>query len=186
MRTLTYPLFIAALLLAAPFGARAEEAARVSGSAASRTPGFGVGLAVGHPTAVVMRTPLGASLALAGGVGTGVLDGRGLHVHLDLQWSPVVLTETASFWLPLYVGGGLRYYDHDADRDTRYDEGHDEHFGLRVPVGVAFELKRTPLDVFVEMALILDLVVTDECRLCEDEDRVGAGLYAGARYYFGR
>lgn len=147
----------------------------------------GLGLGLGHPTSVVGRLGISARpVALQAGVGTGVLDGQGLHVYVDVVWSPLLLTENESLWLPFYVGVGGRFYDMTHDRATRLEEGHDGHVGVRIPFGIAVELKKSPIDFFLEAAVVLDVLVTDDCRLCNDDERLGGALVVGARYHFGR
>lgn len=176
-------LLTSLLLVGADAGA---EEAVVAATHAAPTPRFGIGLAVGHPTGGIARYQLDEKLAVQVGIGTGVVGGSGFYLFTDLQFTPKVLTRTPSFDLPLYVGVGVRLYDDKHERTTRFDEGHDGHLGVRVPVGLRFAFHRAPFDLFVEAALVVDAVVTDSCARCQDDDRLGMSLMLGARYYFGR
>lgn len=98
------------------------------------------------------------------------------HLHFDFLWHPIVLVDTRSFALPLHIGLGGRILDHGNDG---YFEDN-THLGVRVPLGLTIYLKNVPLDIFFEVAYILD-VITD--------DGHGHGFSdfnsnLGIRYYF--
>jgi len=155
---------------------------------------FGLGLELGAPTGLNAKYFLGGTMAIQGGV--GVVEGwyhDGLHLHAEAIWHPVVLTRTNAFVLPLYVGIGGRLLDHDDrhDRSDRCYDGRvyydcsDTHLGLRAPVGLDFLFQQAPLDLFVELALVVDVVYVGY-----DPDYMhhhdAASLYGalGGRYYF--
>ena len=150
--------------------ARARTASAQTGGS------FGLGLIVGEPTGVSGKLYIKRSHAIDGAIGLGFADGRGIHVHADYLWHPVVLTRTPSFDLPLYVGLGGRLQSH-GKRDNR-----DEHLALgpRGVVGILFGFRNAPIDVFLEVAVGVDLVAND------DTPRSGltVDLAAGVRYYF--
>lgn len=175
---------IMVLALLAPAGAARAQDVSASASTAA-PPGVGVGLGLGHPSAVVFKTGLGDRLAIQGGIGTGTLGGDGLHLHLDVLYTLMVLTSSDSMTMPLYVGGGVRYYDHEHDRVDRFEVGQDQHLGVRVPVGIAAQLGGAPIDLFAEIALVIDVSVENDCRLCEDDSQISALGMIGARYWFG-
>ena len=74
--------------------------------------------------------------------------------------------------LPVYIGPGVRLINRQKGRD-------DTQFaiGLRAVVGLLFDFKSVPIDVFVEVAGLIEIKFQD-----------GPGLdinaAAGARYYF--
>lgn len=139
---------------------------------------FGLGLMLGTPSGLAGKYYLTPSTALDFGVGSY---GRrfkgygGLHIHADFLWHPVVLASPKEFELPLYFGIGARIWDHGANDDRREDT----HVGIRAPLGILFELNNTPLDFFLEFALVLDVVVDKDDH--GFDDFTGA---VGARYYF--
>jgi hypothetical protein len=147
--------------------ARAEEVGAEKGV-------FGIGLIVGEPTGVSGKYYLGNDTAVDGAVGAAFL-GRGVQAHVDLLWHPWVLDQKEAFALPVYLGGGLRLLNHNASGD---DEDH-VRIGLRVPVGILFDFTRIPLDVFAEIAGVLDYRTAGDASFGLD---VNGG--AGARYYF--
>jgi len=153
---------------------------------------LGLGVQLGHPTSVSIKTHVGHSLAVQGGIGTGVFRGVGLHVHGDLLWIPTLLSDGPKRRVPLYVGGGLRLWDHNYDPVSRYDNGRDLHVGLRIPVGVAIEMKDHPVDIFFEAGVVVDFVGASGCSAaspgsiyCRADSNIDVLFGAGARYWFG-
>lgn len=144
---------------------------------------FGLGLMVGAPTAISGKYFYASDRAFDFGVGTvRYWRGRsGLHVHADHLWHPVSLVSNPSFEMPLYLGIGFRLFDYDYDRNNdNYDA---TAVGLRVPFGIAFDLSNVPMDIFVEVALIADVVVNSNYANDDDFDGDLHGAI-GARYYF--
>jgi hypothetical protein len=116
--------------------------------------------------------------AIDAAVGFAFVSSSGIHAHADYLWHPLVLTSDPSFTLPLHVGVGVRVLDHDRGRD-----GDDDlHLALRAPVGITFDFTQVPLDVFLEVALLLDFHGGHG----NDDDHLGLDLNAGVgvRYSF--
>lgn len=119
---------------------------------------FGLGLELGEPTGLNGKWFLGANHALDFGVGdlyhNFYVDGDGLHVYLDYLWHPVQLASTADFKLPFYVGVGGRLWFFN----YRCPGGCDGAtlFGVRVPLGIDFDLNKVPLDIFAEFVPTFD------------------------------
>jgi hypothetical protein len=135
---------------------------------------LGVGLILGEPTGVAAKLYLADDTAIAGAVGFAFIDG-GLHLHADYLLHPWVLEDADIFVLPAYVGGGLRLLNEDRGG------GNDVfHLGLRGVGGMLFDFKEIPIDVFVEIAAVLDYAFTDE----DGGPGIGLNAGVGARYYF--
>lgn len=176
-------LVLAAALLAVPsfatpVDARPRPARMKSDFQANKT--FGVGLMVGAPTGLSGKLYLSRDTALDFGLGAyyAYREHGGLHVHMDFLWHPVVLARTDPFELPLYVGVGGRIL-FDDDHGHRHDRDHDHGdlaVGARVPIGVALDFNRVPLDIFVELAMVVDIIAVHS-----HVDLTGA---FGVRYYF--
>src|SRR4051812_40427086 len=73
---------------------------------------FGIGLIIGEPTGISGKLYLQRRHAIDAAIGIGFIDGQGVHVHADYLWHPLVLTQTPTFDLPLYVGVGGRVQSH--------------------------------------------------------------------------
>lgn len=137
----------------------------------------GVGIIIGEPTGIAAKLYLDDNTAIQAAVG-GAFIGGGLQVHADYVFHPWILEERDSFTMPVYLGPGARfiYYDNGDGADDFVE------IGARAVGGLLFDFKEIPLDVFLEVAGVL------EWRFGEAEDDKGLGLAinagAGARYYF--
>jgi hypothetical protein len=125
---------------------------------------FSAGLMVGEPTGASVKAWLSDSTAIDGGIGAAVAHGGDLHLHADYLWHRFDLFDAPGARLPLYFGVGGR---------VRFDD--DTRAGVRGPVGVAYMFDDIPVEVFGEVAPVLDF--TPNVRF----DFVGA---IGARYRF--
>jgi len=158
-------LLVCGLVLGVVFFA-AAPAARAGGGP------FGLGLIIGSPTGISGKVYFNKMNALDFGVGAAFVNERGFHLHVDYLWHPVMLTQDEAFYLPLYLGVGGRLLQHEQDA------GSDTHLGVRAPIGILFDFKRVPLDVFLELALVVDII------RASDTDVVDINAGVGVRYYF--
>jgi hypothetical protein len=177
--------FACTVVVAALAGSATTAHARpkpARGEAFEANKGFGLGLMLGAPTGLSLKYYLDESHALDAGVGVSryLRHGRrdGLHLHADYLWHPVVLAKADPFWVPLYFGLGARLFDFD-DYDDRDGDHDGTAIGLRAPIGVMLDFNEVPVDVFLEFALVVDLLVSTDDHA--DVDLNGA---LGARYYF--
>lgn len=155
--------------------ARPRPANGTSSFSANKT--FGLGLMLPSPLGLAGKYYLSGDTALDFGIGVLELVGPdAFHVHADFLWHPVTLVQSAPLWMPLYIGVGGRIADYDRRDDDRDDDG-DINVGVRLPVGIMLDFNNVPLDVFFELALVVDLIGYD----APDADFYGA---LGVRYYF--
>lgn len=162
---------LAGLSMAAP-SAEARPRPQASSFSANKT--FGLGIMIGAPTAISGKYYLGEDTAVDFGV--GVIRGfrrDGLHLHADFLWHPATLVTAEPFVMPFYLGIGGRIADFEDDLD---DDG-DFNLGVRAPIGLLLDFNEVPLDVFFELALVIDFIGYDGL----DADFNGA---LGVRYYF--
>ena len=151
---------------------------------------FGLGVQLGAPTGLSGKLYLDAPFALQ--MGVGFIDDfdneDGFHLHVDFLWHPAVLTRQPAFTLPFYFGVGARLLDHDygyrVDRTWYVDE--DTHIGVRVPFGLLMDFNRVSLDIFLEFAIVIDLVFIEDYYgpFHHHHDRVDVNGSVGIRYYF--
>ncbi|MEW6305517.1 MAG: hypothetical protein AB1705_18730, partial [Verrucomicrobiota bacterium] len=134
--------------------------------AARSTDGFGVGTILGEPTGLSLKYWLTAKSAVDGGVAWSFKDNDSFHLHGDYLWHNFDLLPVNKGRLPFYFGVGGRVL-FEEDRDTR--------FGVRGPVGLAYMFANAPVDIFVEVAPIID--ITPKTKLT-----FNGGI--GVRYYF--
>lgn len=135
---------------------------------------IGVGLILGEPLGICAKLYLQDDQAVQAAVGSAFIGG-GLQLHADYVLHPWILQDRNSFVMPVYLGPGLRLVDYNAGR------GADSHFaiGARAVIGLLFDFKEVPLDVFVEVAGVFEYDF-------KDSEGFGLALNAGAgvRYYF--
>jgi hypothetical protein len=184
-----------ALVFVLGLAAGALPAARQATAAGSHP--FGLGLVLGEPTGLTAKLYLDKPFALQ--FGLGWIDDFGNHdgvdVNVDFLWHPVVLARAPAFTMPLYLGVGARVLDHH----FRYHAGgviyddHDTRLGVRGPIGLLMDFNRVPIDIYLELALVIDLVVFNRDYVgdpycdryyydCYDRVTWNAGV--GVRYYF--
>ncbi len=135
---------------------------------------LGIGLIVGEPTGISGKIYLGDDTAIDFAAGAAFI-GRGLQIHGDYLWHPLMLENTSVFVLPAYAGVGLRILRRD-DGDSL--KAH-TRIGVRLVGGVLFDFRKIPIDVFVEAALVGDYRTIEGDHLGLD-----VNLGAGVRYYF--
>lgn len=126
--------------------------------------GVGLGILAGQPTGISGKAWTGAANAVDFALSWGFRRTGYVQIHADYLWHfPNVIRSQERF--VLYTGVGGRF---GAPRDKGI-------LGVRIPFGIAFWPRGVPLDVFFEVAPILDLVPATELT-------GHAGI--GARYFF--
>jgi len=127
---------------------------------------FGAGLILGEPTGASLKYWLNDTMALDGAVGWSFHRETDLHLHSDVLWHKFDLFSVPEGRLPLYFGVGARvkFRDHDHDQ-----------VGIRLPVGVSYIFEKIPVDIFLEVAPIIDFTPAV---------RGGFSAGIGARYWF--
>lgn len=132
--------------------------------------GFGLGALIGDPTALSFKGHLGSSrffdAALA--YNTGPADEIYIHGDYLIERQNHFQIEGESF--NLYYGIGGRLYIADTKKNN--DE---VHFGPRVPVGIAYNFKDPDVELFGELAAVVEIV---------PETDVDVDFSLGARYWF--
>lgn len=133
----------------------------------SQDRGFGAGIIVGEPTGLSGKGWLSSTTAFDAALAWSFARETSFHIHVDylIHDFDVFTTEEK---IPLYYGIGGRI------KTGRSDEG---RLGIRMVGGVAYLLRDAPIDIFFEIAPILDLTPSTDFRL-------NAGL--GARYFFNK
>ncbi len=134
---------------------------------------LGAGLILGEPTGLSLKYYLNNDTAIDVALG-GAFVGKGIQIHADYLWHPVLLEQKPSFVLPLYIGAGMRILDRNGGGG---DEDH-VRIGVRGVGGVLFEFTKIPIDVFVEVAGVVDY------RTRGPAFGLDLNLGAGVRYYF--
>jgi hypothetical protein len=147
---------------------------------------FGLGLELGEPDGLngkVFVRPTGAIDFGLGYIYDHYYYGDGLHIYADYLWHPAVLTNTPSFALPFYVGVGLRLWDFSycVNNVCDYDGS---AIGIRVPIGLSFDFKNAPIDIFLQVIPVLDFLGGDYYMRYRDREHFGIDASLGIRFWF--
>lgn len=125
---------------------------------------FGLGAIVGEPTGVSAKLWLNNERAIDAGLSFSFGERSDFSFHADYLWHRSDQFEVEQGRLLFYYGVGARIKTADNFR-----------LGVRVPAGLNYIFATAPLDIFLEIAPILDIATRTEFRL------TGA---LGARYFF--
>ncbi|MFA7329484.1 MAG: hypothetical protein WC326_00270 [Candidatus Delongbacteria bacterium] len=124
---------------------------------------LGVGVMVGEPTGLNAKAWLDNSHALDFGVAWSLNDHERLHLHIDYLFHNFAALKGSGLdgKLALYwgLGGRLQVRDeyHDNHGNDHDYDGEDE-LGVRIPLGLDWVLPRAPVDFFLEVAPVVNLV----------------------------
>jgi hypothetical protein len=130
--------------------------------------GVGIGIIAGEPSGVSMKYWLDDTTAIDAALAISLSDHNPFQFHADYlihSSSSAIRTAEVKGKMPWYYGVGGRISTH-----------HDEtQLGIRIPLGITYLFSDVPMDLFAEIAPVLD--VTPDLNL----DLSGA---IGLRYYF--
>ena len=135
-----------------------------SGNAAAQDSSFGLGIILGEPTGISFKNWIGSSTAIDGGIAWSFYNNDSFHLHADYLVHNFNIFKVKKGKLALYYGIGGRVKTEKKSR-----------VGVRIPVGINYIFGDAPLDIFFELAPVLDLVPSTEFGLT-------GGI--GIRYYF--
>lgn len=136
----------------------------VASSVRSQDRGFGIGLILGEPTGISGKIWTSQINAVDFGLAYSFRSKGYFHLHADYLWHfPDVIQSTERF--PLFAGIGGRVA---AGRGNGI-------FGIRIPFGLAYGVRSAPVEIFVEVAPIVDLAPATE---------VSGNGGIGARFFF--
>ncbi len=133
-------------------------------NAFSQDNGFGAGIILGEPTGISAKYWTSNTTAFDGAIAWSFVNEGAFHIHLDYILHNFDLIKVPEGRLPFYYGIGGRI---KASKDAR--------IGARVPLGLAYLFDNAPVDIFLEVVPLLDLVP-------KTAFRINAAI--GARYYF--
>lgn len=147
---------------------------------------FGLGIELGEPSGLNGKVFISPQAAIDFGVGYAYQNyyyGDGLHLYGDFLFHPTVLAHADAFELPFYIGGGIRYWDFDYydNQNFRY---RGSAVGIRVPLGIAFDFNRAPVDIFLQIVPVLDFLHGDYYDRYRDRSHLGIDASVGVRFWF--
>lgn len=121
----------------------------------SQDHGLGLGIILGEPTGFTFKTWTGATNAIDGAIAWSFTHDGSLHFHADYLWHSFHVFETEET-VPIYYGIGGRI-------KTEHQEN--ARVGVRVPVGIGYLFKDAPVDLFMEVAPVVDLAPSTDVEL---------------------
>ncbi|MFQ5722205.1 MAG: hypothetical protein ACE5GI_06915 [Candidatus Aminicenantales bacterium] len=136
----------------------------ISSRAAAQERGFGAGIILGEPTGLSFKSWISSKTAVDFGLAWSFGREDSFHLHGDYLIHNFKLLKAEKGKLVLYYGIGGRL---KAEKKNRV--------GIRIPVGLVYLIEKAPLDIFFELAPLLDLAPATE---------VGFNAGLGIRYYF--
>jgi hypothetical protein len=120
----------------------------------------------GEPTGASVKYFFSDQFAIDGGAGWSFHRETDFHVHSDALWHVHDLFDSLEGQFSLYFGAGAR---------VRFRENAEDRIGLRIPVGLSYKFDRAPVDVYVEVAPIIDFTPSTDGSF---------SAVVGARYWF--
>jgi hypothetical protein len=135
-----------------------------SGYLFSQDKKIGAGIILGEPTGLSFKYWLTEKTALDAGLAWSFVDENAFQIQADYLIHNFNLIKVSKGKLPFYfgIGGRLKFST-------------DVILGVRVPLGLAYLFDSEPIDVFLEIAPILDL-------LPQTDFTISAAI--GGRYFF--
>ena len=130
----------------------------------AQSKGIGLGLIIGEPTGISFKYWTGSTTAFDAALAWSFIDEGAFHIHGDYIFHNMRLISVPVGTLPFYYGIG-----------ARIKTANDTKLGVRVPLGLAYLFSNAPVDIFIEVVPILDLMP-------KTDFSINAAI--GARYFF--
>ena len=128
---------------------------------------FGLGVIIGEPMGVCAKYWTANSKAIDGAIAWSLGKHANLHLHTDYLLHNFSLIRIDKGQIPFYFGIGGRIKLSNGDKNDK--------IGIRIPVGLAYIFADAPLDTFLEIVPVLDLV---------PETDLDFNAALGIRYFF--
>lgn len=137
---------------------------------------LGVGIILGEPTGISVKSWLNRERALDFAAAWSFAENDSFQFHADylIHNFGILKTGSAGGKLPLYYGIGGRI-KLEGDNNEKGRNSNDALLGVRVPVGISYLFAKAPVDLFVEIVPVLDVVPATD---------FGINAAIGARFYF--
>jgi len=130
---------------------------------------IGIGVCVPEPSAFTLEVYVTHNTALDFAFGWDTFSDRDAYGHFNYLVMPVDLSRGGSVSVPLYLGLGAFLLEAQSDL----------YFGARIPLGLAFNFRSAPLQLYGEIALRI-LIASPH----EPTDRLDLDGDVGFRLFF--
>jgi len=147
----------------------------IGGQLAHAQEGLGVGIILGEPTGISLKVWISEKQAIDAAAAWSFSENDSFQFHADylVHYFYPVKSEGFQGKLPLYAGvGGRLKLEEDNDGKGRNDD--DSLLGVRIPFGISYVFADFPIDLFVEIVPVLDVIP-------DTEFDINAAV--GARFY---
>jgi hypothetical protein len=108
---------------------------------------LGFGTELGQPMGVTAKYWMNSTVAVDGAMGYHF--NHNFDAHADMLWHSFSSFDVSAGRLPFYVGAGGRIL-----------LGDDSQFGLRLPIGVSYLPSNNPIELFAEVAPVIQLATS--------------------------
>ncbi len=139
--------------------------------------GLGIGVIAGNPTGLTLKKWLGARSALDLAAAWSLDENESFHIHADylIHHFGAIELDPGDGRLPLYYGVGGRLVVLDRGNQGP-DPGDDDDFrlGVRIPLGAAYLFEEAPVEIFLEVVPVLDLIPETDMDM---DAALGARIY---------
>jgi hypothetical protein len=133
---------------------------------------LGAGVIIGEPTGLSLKQWIGQGRAVDLAAAWSFVDNAAFHVHMDYLFHaprpPQI--EVPGLLFHFGLGGRIKLVSEEGDAES------DNRLGVRFPLGLDYLFARSHMEMFFEVAPLLDLAP-------DTEFTVNGGF--GFRYYFG-
>lgn len=119
----------------------------VASSAMAQSRGFGLGIIAGEPTGLSGKIWTGPKTAIDFAAAWSVESHQSFNFHADYLIHDFGVFNVQKGTMALYYGIGGRLVDTEGDA----------FLGVRVPIGIDYLFATSPLDIFMEVAPVLNL-----------------------------
>ena len=133
----------------------------------SQEKGLGAGIVLGEPTGITVKSWLNTVNAWDAGLAWSFVRETNVDLHADYLWHDFSFIHASEELIPVYYGLGGRIKSSSNSSNARV--------GVRVVGGIAYYFPKDPIDVFLEIAPIIDLLPSTELSF-------NSGI--GIRYFF--
>lgn len=130
---------------------------------------FGLGAVIGDPTGLSVKMWLDRTHAIDGAFAWSMRSDNAIHIQSDYLVHELSFFHLGRFPINLYYGAGGRLSNYSGDNKSGLG------LGARAPLGVAYQFKNPSVELFGEIAGILELTPSTEFLF-----NVGIG----GRFYF--
>ena len=143
MRSLFAFVIVAAILWPAAAGAQTDRP-------------FGLGIIIGEPTGISAKLYLSRANALQGALAWSLQGNNDIQIDGDYLFHRYDWITVEKGQLPVYfgIGGGVSFREHA-----------DDIVGIRFPIGLDYIFEDVPLDVFVQLVPIFEIVPSTDVEL---------------------